>query len=361
MKQPVVSLQWFGGQSRVGERILSLFDRYKLPTSSYFDYTAGGLAIPLRIAMTRRGQNVTVNDRCRYTAIGARALLLELPQPIDFWIAKIPPVSERVRGVLTELVEEAHLSSRRILEKDTAFTQDVIQYVDAVATLCQDQNTLLLALGRTLLDATFRSLGWSRKTANGEVVSDWTPQSVFERMCYHLGGITLAQQKVAEQGGHHHVFCEDCDNLASVASTIHKDAVVYIDPAWPWSKKIGMGAKNPYFFLSGPLSDILSGVRVPPSHIRWDDYTDEQIMEELCKWIDGSFERGAHAFIPNNQTSNRPHPDFMEEFLRERYASQVVYSQRFSAHSMGHRTTRPASYDYAEHWWVILNEGEALL
>ena len=301
------SAVYFGSQVNFWKDIKSLIPE---DASTYFDYTMGGFGNPLRAGYELK-MNVVVNDLCDYPVIAARAIFQdsltgETQDEVTERILRFP----RIDGVFTEMKK-----SSKTIEGGGPFSLELCRFVDGVCATTTE-NRIKFAIGKSLMDTTFRGLGWARTDPNSRNVEGWTPRILATKAGKWYTRFEEVSVQLRANGKQYFVLNEDCKLLAGKYADLHKGAFVYCDPAWPWALKFK--SKNPYLFVVEKLSSILLQKETRKDQFRWEEMTDGQIADEVTDWVLDALKAGALRFVLNTQGTNRPNPEMLVGYCKEK-------------------------------------------
>ena len=296
---------YYGSQSKETMNVVTPFIEEK-----YVDITSGGSSYPYQLMYNKI--HIGVNDRCYYSYLNSKIVF---NTPSD-------------QLILYKDVDnfDGYLSNKSGMEK--YFSPKLARYIDA---LCQTNDFTRALVGRVLVSKfTFRGFGWAKKMVNGRDTNQYTVEE-FKK--------DLQRQEVRMKAFHDQIDQKNCidvtnlDALQSLNILDIKDAVVYTDPAWPWT---GNTAPNPYKFFTDDVSSILMQDDAPQP-IFWDAKSDEQIINEVVSWIQTALNKGAKYFILSTQSTNRPDPESMYAIINEKvHLHQYIVKDAWSFGSHKH-------------------------
>lgn len=304
--------------------------------SAFVDVTAGTGQFPL--ALHRRGVPIGMIDRCLYISSLFRAWAdPTLPNKVGTladltarWVQGPPPGEySRVKAYLGEVV-----------------SPDVGRFIEHVATRCDDPLTTH-CLGRAInKHFTYRGRGFVTTAADKRPTTAVTVEEVLCSMLSQANRILLVNRgldftKAAVWG----TTGDSHRDLRRVPRKLIQNAMVYMDTAWPYSRKFAAGA-NPYEFYWNKLDPIIAGGRpLPKVAPSWTINTPvDEILTAVAKIAGRAFDLGARYFVLCSQSTNYPDPHEVFERLSTFGAVKLM-----SIVEVGDYSTN-AKYKYANYW-----------
>ena len=332
------SIGYFGAQGRMWPYVQEFIPE---GAKRYLDYTAGGFGNPLKAAVERK-MPVAVNDLCQYVVIAARSVFEDPIEEAHKEYSDLMNFLDNIvpRDGMMIAMKEAGTS----IAKRGAFTDELRQYVDGLCSVAN--NRMKFAVGKVLMDATFRGMTWCGTSANAIPILEWTTEYFKEKLLRWYRRFEVVRLTVQETGVEHKVVSYDCGMIAKIAPELHKDAVIYLDPAWPW-KDATLGVENPYEFVASIISGILLQRETSTPQFRWEEMTNEEIADEATNWVQRGLGAGAMRFILNTQSTNRPSVEMLLDSLNQKGISHTVANkQSFKG------TNKPF-----EETWIVCENG----
>lgn len=307
--------------------------------ATFSDITAGTGQFPYRMA-TERSKPVVLVERCPYVGYLLRAVFEGKAGKSEL---------AKAGGALPAGQTSGYLSARHDLV-GRIFSVEVAARIDFLARHAASTKDELLkhCIGRAICNTfTFRNLGWSTALAKGGKCTT-LPISEFDRR------LQVAALDVVE-------FAQRIDPKIIKASSVHlgdtvklapkiaeggkfKGAVVYADPAWPWTKEIA-GDKNPYVFSFEEVSSIIDQKQHRLTEV-WNRGDGNRIKSEFLGWVKAAFDGGAKTFVACTQDTNYPHPNAVRQWFVDagyRVATTMVLHDRSSS---AHR-------EYLNYWFWL--------
>jgi len=316
------SSSYFGAQGRFWQHIKPLI---RQDTPRYFDYTMGGFSNPLK-AFDELGKEIIVNDMCQYVVLGAKSLLeYPLDTNLNLLHSQILNI-KRHHGILSQL-GDARISKGIEEGKNIClyapFTTEQREFIDGVCLEFQNNPRMLFAVGKVLINFTFRGVSWCNKTAQNKKSSEYTIKELTDTIYHWYVKLNEFRDLVIMKGLNlsHRVLSCDAQKLSQEYPALHENATLYADPAWPWKVKYDL--PNPYFFVARDLSSILLQKQQDIGQLRWDTMTNDEIADEASTWVLNALNAGGKRFILNTQSTNRPEVSLLEQYIQQKNINVV--------------------------------------
>lgn len=310
-----LSIGYFGAQGTHATKLMPYLDG----ATQFVDLTAGGMGIPYRICLKKK-LPVVVNDISFYSHVCGCAVFL--PQDLHaeaFWREMLVAAKAKAtEGLLVEMLTWDWLPSDaypKMLPTETlAYLDGLLQ----LANTCDAPDLLYAAIGKMLLtDLAFRGLGFTAVTTDDVHMLEITPDAMIERILKHLGYFVWKNTLLPDAlKAENVVSWDDAGHFGATFNRGFQDAVVYVDPAWPWNKP---NQPNPYFLSSVVLPCILKQTASKPELVAmqpWLYGEEDRILEDVIQWTTHVLQRGARKVIVNTRGTNYPDPKVIEPKLQ---------------------------------------------
>lgn len=314
------------------------FVRQAAAGRAFSDITAGTGQFPYRMA-TECQKPVVLVERCPYVGYLLRSVFEGQAQ-----VSAVGRTGKLPRGRT-----EGYLSGREDLI-GRVFSAKTAARIDFLAQHAQDHKDELLkhCIGRAICSTfTYRTLNWSSTLATGEKSVAADVEDFERRILAAASDVLLFQRAIDPQVlKDSSVFLGDTVKLAPkiAKSGAFKDAVVYADPAWPWSKDIGNN-DNPYAFTFEQVSSVIEQKQLTLSEV-WNREDGDRIKTEVLGWIAAAFEGGAKTFVACTQDTNYPHPNAVRQWFCDagyNVATTMVLHDRSAS----------ANREYLNYWFWL--------
>lgn len=341
-----LGIGYFGAQ---GTHSKGIFQYINEDTSRYVDLTAGGNGIPFQICVTKKIP-VTTNDIGYHSYICAKTVLCEEPLEMEDKdiIEKFLTFDEYKPGMIAKLNSYDWLStSYRLMN----LKPECIAYIDTIATKNKNTPIVLAALGKFLLGTlTFRGMVFSNKLANHVSQEDLEISDIRDIILKNIKYFT-EKQKLIDPDIRKLNYCSWNDTSSFVKEYNFDNALVYMDPAWPWD---GSLANNPYFLSSVVIPTILlqsDNPEVTKSLKPWGFGQKETILNDIKTWVENPLNKGAQQVIVNTQDTNYPNPiNEVEPFLKEHFKIKEYFDWKaFTA-------LNTKDYSFKEFCWILVKK-----
>lgn len=314
------------------------FVRQAAAGAAFSDITAGTGQFPYRMA-TERGKPVVLVERCPYVGYLLRSVFEGQAQT-----SKLARDHKLPRGRT-----EGYLSGRADLV-GRVFSAKMAARIDFLAQQAKEHQDGLLShcIGRAICSTfTYRTLNWSSTLAKGGSSTAASVEEFEARVLAAAADVLVFQRAIDPQVmAASSVFLGDTVKLAPkiAKSGAFKDAVVYADPAWPWSKDIGNN-DNPYAFTFEQVSSVIEQKQLALSEV-WTRDNGDRIKSELLGWVAAAFEGGAKTFVACTQDTNYPHPNAVRQWF-------VDAGYNVATTMVLHDRSMSANREYLNYWFWL--------
>jgi adenine-specific DNA methylase len=326
---------YFGSQGKVFEKLSTIIKDNIGPFNKYVDLTAGGGSACYLFA--KEGKTVYANDINYYAYLCNKTILCK-NEKINFEeIEQIIPIKDFLYNNWKHNTGDSKLLK---------CNEQMVMWFDGA--LNQIKNPIILScIGKSLINV-YGYMGipaMSLTTKTGKLATEILLDE-FKIDLYKE--INRVQQFMLNNEKN---YTTNLDALNASQQKHLKDSIVYIDPAWPYAKGMSHGDSNPYIWYYR-LAKILSLNKQKDGYL-WIKTPDEQIMDDVKKWINNAFEQNANYFIINTQSTNRPNPNTLIENFEIVYGKENVVSTKLT--SKKYKKLNDANYNLEEYYIIIKN------
>lgn len=306
--------------------------------TAFVDITAGTGQFPYRMAAEYEVP-VLLCERCPYVGYLLRSV----------FEGAIQNSASARNGKLPQGRMIGYLSKREDLV-GTIFSSDMAQRIDHLAWYAREyqDEALLHCLGRALNNTfTYRSMNWSKSIAKGKPSTSVSVAEIEGKILRALAEVAEYHRAIS-----HGVIAKSAVFLGDSVKLVPRigesgalrGAVVYADPAWPWSQ--GSAAKdNPYAFHYEELSSILEQKQLKLDTI-WSRSDPDRIRKEVVGWVRDAFKHDARQFIACTQDTNFPHPNAVRQWF-------VDEGFKIPHTMMLHDRSASADREYLNFWFFL--------